>query len=458
MKFCIIGSGPTGLGAAHRLAELGVGDFRVYERETQVGGLAASVRDGRGFTWDCAVHVAHSHYHAFDRMLTAALPDGYYTLERRAWVRLHGVDVPYPLQYNLRHLPPDIRAACVAGLREKDRRPVLESPPTNFREWIERGFGRGIAEHFMLPYNRKQWTVPAGEMSWQWIGDRVPTVDTARVLRHIEEQRDDVTWGPNATFQFPKEGGTGAIWKAVAARLPAGAVQLQREVVGIDPRAKAIRFADGGSERYEHLISTMPLPILARLTGLDAVAQRAAQLRHTRVYVMGVALDHPIPEALRDKTWIYCAGAESNFYRLTPFSMFSPAHTPDNARYCSLLCEISVPAGETRSPADLRAATFAGLVRGGFLAQVPEDTHTHLFDAAYGYPIPTPGRDRILGEVLPSLEAFQIFSRGRFGGWKYEVSNMDHSFMQGVEVIDRILAGTPERTLPTPDVVNAGKR
>ena len=42
MKFCIIGAGPTGLGAAHRLAELGVTDFRVFDQNPYVGGLATS--------------------------------------------------------------------------------------------------------------------------------------------------------------------------------------------------------------------------------------------------------------------------------------------------------------------------------------------------------------------------------------------------------------------------------
>ena len=43
--------------------------------------------------------------------------------------------------------------------------------------------------------------------------------------------RDDISWGPNNTFQFPKHGGTGAIWRALrcSERLPArdriGAVQ-----------------------------------------------------------------------------------------------------------------------------------------------------------------------------------------------------------------------------------------
>jgi hypothetical protein len=78
--------------------------------------------------------------------------------------------------------------------------------------------------------------------------------------------------------------------------------------------------------------------------------------------------------------------------------------------------------------------------------------------AEFGYPIPTPDRDDILGDVLPALEAMNIYSRGRFGGWKYEVANMDHSVMQGVEAVDRLLNGTAEVTLPTPHLANAGKR
>ena len=47
-----------------------------------------------------------------------------------------------------------------------------------------------------------------------------------------------------------------------------------------------------------------------------------------------------------------------------------------------------------------------------------------------------------------------IFSRGRFGAWKYEVGNMDHSFMQGVELADRSVLGTEETTVWHPDRVN----
>ncbi len=61
-KIVIIGAGPTGLGAAYRLKELGYKNFQLYDRHPYIGGLASSFTDSAGFTWDIGGHVMFSHY------------------------------------------------------------------------------------------------------------------------------------------------------------------------------------------------------------------------------------------------------------------------------------------------------------------------------------------------------------------------------------------------------------
>jgi hypothetical protein len=93
------------------------------------------------------------------------------------------------------------------------------------------------------------------------------------------------------------------------------------------------------------------------------------------------------------------------------------------------------------------ADVIAGFTRVGFIdpgTRIATRWHRRL---PYGYPTPWLGRDEVLDEVQPVLESRGILSRGRFGAWKYEVSNQDHSAMQGVEAVDRLLLGTPESTV-----------
>lgn len=57
-------------------------------------------------------------------------------------------------------------------------------------------------------------------MQCAWLGERVATADVSRVVANVILGREDAGWGPNAVFRFPKNGGTGAIWKGVFNLLP----------------------------------------------------------------------------------------------------------------------------------------------------------------------------------------------------------------------------------------------
>lgn len=59
-------------------------------------------------------------------------------------------------------------------------------------------------------------------MQCDWLGERVAPVDVSRAISNVIHNREDAGWGPNAVFRFPKQGGTGAIWKSVSKLLPQG--------------------------------------------------------------------------------------------------------------------------------------------------------------------------------------------------------------------------------------------
>jgi hypothetical protein len=82
---------------------------------------------------------------------------------------------------------------------------------------------------------------------------------------------------------------------------------------------------------------------------------------------------------------------------------------------------------------------------------------TWHYHATHGYPTPTIGRDTHIDSILSKLKSWGILSRGRFGAWRYEVGNQDHSCMQGVEAADCALFGAPELTCWHPNLVNSGK-
>ena len=451
-RIVIIGAGPCGLAAAHRLKELGHDNYVVYERTSRVGGLSKSYYDKAGYTWDFAVHVFHSHYPYIDDLIKKLLPSGFVEPTRKSWVRMYDRWVPYPFQYNFGHLPDGVVQKCLQGLEAIVK--GEQEMPRDFYHWIVRHFGAGIAKHFMLPYNEKIWSVNPEMMGVGWLGDRVPTLDVQRVIQNVKECRDDVNWGPNARFIFPKKGGTGSIFDALAARVPVDRVHVEKDVLRVDAARKLVHFADGSTDHYDALISTMPLNVLCRQMDDSDLISHSEKLRYTHTYVSCLGYEQPIPTELRDKSWVYCPEKTSCFYRVTPFSNFSTAHAPSSS-HCSFMCEISRP----DSDSVLEPAHFMETAVDGMTALFPWLKKEHIAQktslcAEYGYPVPTLDRDDVLEKILPALEGQSIFSRGRFGAWKYEVGNMDHSMMQGVEAVEHILNGKPERTWCCPNEVN----
>jgi protoporphyrinogen oxidase len=457
IPFLILGAGPTGLGAARRLQELGQTDWQLLEAAPEAGGLAASFVDEKGFTWDIGGHVQFSHYEYFDRAMIEFLgADGWLHHQRESWVWMRDRFIPYPFQNNIRRLPAADLHQCLQGLVEITRQP--RPRPENFGAWIDATFGPGLAEVFMRPYNFKVWAHPPELMNAVWVGERVAVTDLGRVLANLVLAKDDLSWGPNNTFQFPKSGGTGAIWRACARRLPAERLHFQTRVDRIDLQARQVITTSGQVFAYDQLVSTLSLRELIRMTGqahLQAAADRG--LLYSSSNIVGLGLQgKPAPE-LATKCWMYFPEADCPFYRVTVFSNYSPNNVPDSTKHWSLMAEVSESAHKPVNASSLVEDVIQGALNTRLVRQREDIISTWSYRAGHGYPTPGLHRDEALAEIVPFFEQHQVWSRGRFGLWKYEVSNQDHSFMQGVELVERLISGRPEITADDANHANARK-
>ena len=310
----------------------------------------------------------------------------------------------------------------------------------------------------MKPYNFKVWGYPLDVLGTRWVGERVAVPDLERIRANIREQRDDCSWGPNARFRFPLTGGTGAIWQAVASRLDQERFVYGDRVVGIDPIARRVRLASGRTIGYDVLINTMPLVDLARLIDdfPDHGRRSAESLVSSSVHIFGIGLRHDRPKALEKKCWMYFPEANSPYYRVTMFSHYSPRNVPEGEGYWSLMAEVSETAVKPVDRTNIFDDVVRALREDGLIGTETEIVSRWSRFEKYGYPVPSTNRDAALDAVQPLLEERRIFSRGRFGAWKYEVSNQDHSFMQGVELVNALSGLGDEPTLARPDYANSG--
>ncbi len=441
-KIVIIGGGPTGIGAAYHLKKLGYSNWVLYEKHDYVGGHSSTHADDKGFLWDEGGHILFSHFKYYDQFVRESIGKNFYSHQRESWIKLPKAWVPYPFQNNIHRLPAEEHLQCLTGLIEAQRQHI---PSRNFNDWIHNTFGKGIANTFMIPYNLSVWATPATLMAHHWIGERVSVVDTDRILRNSIHKEDDISWGPNNKFIFPKFGGTRGIYEPYAKKF-GSRLRLNKEVVHIDFKKKIITFKDGSTDNYDFLISAAPLNDLIKHFDAPLPIKKAAtRLTFNSIMIIGVGLKKKISTT---KCWVYFPDPKVPFYRLSYFQNYSPYLVPngDINKFSSLMCEVSYSRFKKINKKTVLKQTIAALVKNDIIEETDRKkiVSSQVFDIKYGYPVPTLDRDVILKKVQSYLLANNVFSRGRYGAWKYEISNMDHCFMQGVEAVDNILSNKKE--------------
>jgi protoporphyrinogen oxidase len=424
-RLLIIGAGPTGLGAAVRSTELGE-DYLLVDADEHIGGMAASVTDDHGFTWDLGGHVLHSHFAEFDRAVEASGVE-LNQVRRNGWAWMQGRLVPTPVQKNLDAWPTDLRP---------------EAPAANLGEYYRNNFGADLYQRFLEPHSAKMWAAPLDSVDHAWTSLRSGSGE--RNVAELGLARDFVQ--KEEYFPYPV-GGNGALWDGLFTKsLDPNRVLLGARVVDVDLARRVATLDDGRRISYEHCVSTAPI-----LTAMDWAGVDASRFRHglvaSKVYAIGLGFAGQAPESLRDKTWLYSPDADVPWYRATMLSNYDQGNAGEGR--WNVLCEVSTSAYRPLSVEQAVAETVAAIARLG--ADLRDLATVWRRVIPMGYPVPTTGRDEIIHHVDDLLIRDGVRSRGRFGGWRYESCNQDFSFMQGVQAVDGALFDAPEDVFWQPE-------
>lgn len=413
----VIGAGPTGIGAATRLHERGT-DWLLVEAAAGPGGMATSITDDQGFVWDLGGHVLHSHFDSFDRAVAAS---GVTLLSptRNGQTWIDADLAPAPVQHQLDEIPTDLRP---------------DAPAENLDDYYRNHLGSELHARFFRPYTEKMWAAPLPRIDHTWTSLR-----NGSAARNVPSVRLRGEPAPRVTFPYPA-GGTGALWVAITAPLPAERLRFGVAVTGIDLTTRTAHLSDGDVIRFTDCVSSMPLTTLARSVDRPDLAELTTTLLANAVICVGLGFTGPPPDELADVSWIYCPDKDVAWHRATVLSNYDPANA-GRGRW-SVLFETGTSPFRVVGREEAVASCQESVVRLG--AEASSLVSTWVMDVALGYPLPTLGRDPILRTLDAALGAAGVRSRGRFGGWRYESCNQDYSFAQGVEAVDAMHDGTPE--------------
>lgn len=435
-RVVILGGGLAGLGTAHFLEGR---PWHLIEKTDRVGGLTKTEILEGGFHFDPTGHWLHLRDPEIRRLVeTRWLPNRLVTIARKAAIFSRGVFTRYPYQVNTHGLPPEVVADNLVGFVEavygEAGRALREREPRNFHEFILRYLGTGFADNFMVPYNRKLYTVEPSELSGAWCGRFVPRP----TLRQVVDGALGVgaeNLGYNASFVYPEEGGIESLPRAILQGLENGVVEVNLEPTAIDWKAKSMTLSDGRTISYAHLVSTIALPALVELLARgeagvpDAIRDAVGRLRATTVTHVSVGVKGPNRQPWH---WVYFPEPEFQTYRIgSPSAVYAPL-APEG---CSSFYVEYSHQGE-RSGAQCEKDAVEDLLRGQMIhrkedvrfARATEIPHAYvLYDQAYG---------KAKEEILRFLEVAQVEVAGRYGQWEY--SSMEDALISGRAVARKL--------------------
>jgi len=420
MNVVIIGAGIAGLSASYRLRKEGIAS-KIYESRSTYGGLLDNITKD-GFRFDRAIHLSFADQPEVRRIFDKT---PYYihnpessNFDREYWLK-------HPVQNNLSPLPVEEKINLIKGFLE---RPEIDI--STYEDWLIYQYGKPIAESYPLKYTKKYWTVDAKELGVKWIGNRMYRPNVDEILRGaMADETENVYYAKE--MRYPKKGGYKAFLDPL---MEDSDIQYDSEIAQINLQTKNAVLKTGKKITFDHLINTMPLPMLIdRIVNVpDNIKKIASRLWATQIDLISIAFNKPdIPKYL----WFYIYDEDILDSRVYSPSLKSPDNCPIDKSSVQFEIYSSSKSPLKESIEQIKENCIYALKKMGIADESDIEFLKHD-KIDYGNVVFYKGMEEDRSEVKEWLRDYDVNLAGRFGEWEYFWSHqaMESGFKAAEEI------------------------
>ncbi len=443
MRAVILGGGACGTTAAWHLARAGV-EVTVVEREPRVGGLCGT-EERDGFRFDFGGHRFISRSRELEALVRELVGEELLLRTRSSVVLNGGRRYRYPLELDDIVRQGGLVDGAIALGSYARQRLVRRGDDVSFEDWVVRRFGRRLYDRFFGPYTEKLWGIAPTEISADWAAQRISLPSLGDVALRLVGLRAGGARTYARRYWYPRRG-IGQIFERMAAVAERRGARflLGRRVVGLDRArdgaVRVVRLDDGRELACDAVISTVSLPLVARMLGGAAlpsdIARAAASLRFRAIRLVHLMLARP---EFSPHTWLYVSEPRYRIARIQEPRRRSPDMAPPG--HTSLMLELPCAVDDevwraseevivARCLDELAELGFADVGRdlvGSFSSFVTE-----------GYPIYHLDYRRERARVLAWVaQTPNLVTVGRQGAFRYVF--MDTAMDMGIAAAERLL-------------------
>jgi protoporphyrinogen oxidase len=382
LKFLILGAGPSGLSFAHGLLRRGERSFLVLEKEEVAGGLCRSAMvDG------APLDIGGGHFLDVKRrevldLVFQFMPESEWTLHnRRARIRLAGTEVEHPLEGNLWQLPLETQVDFLESIARAGC--VSDTPsPELFEDWIRWKLGTRIADDYMIPYNRKIWSMDLNRLGTYWL-HKLPDVSLRDTLASCLYRQPMGSLPAHGQFLYPKAHGYGEVWRRMGEAL-GERLLTSTPITRIDLATRTVN----ETFQAETIVNTTPWPLWRNFATLPPEIDAAI----AGLVQVPIDVDYVPEDPGSDAHWLYEPNESISYHRILGRTNFCP----DSRGYW------------TETNAVRSAAT-------------PRHFRHHN---PFAYPVNTSDKPLLVARIEQWARAASILPLGRWGTWEHMNSDV----------------------------------